>query len=263
MRITFCRLLLSLALVLAVTWPAVSCGEPTSAEVEEAEAIAAAVAEWRTADDSLWLFPPDQVDAVMEQATAWDEKRDAKVAEGRTPWVNIARRESRPVKVDLEAFVAFLEPVRDRLEASLTADSPLRESIPDLREWIDYREQWSLNNPMTVNGDNPGSLELTEECDVNVDEVRVEKRLSDDRVGVIAHVWSGHRAFNGRAWDDWQTWEVILAREDGRWRVEDAQGLPTVGEMGDDDRSAYGPETWPHESSPYDLLPQVEYEHLF
>jgi hypothetical protein len=238
-------LLVSVLIPLVLVLPAMllsACGEPSPAVHDERQAVAAAIVEWRRADASLWLVPPDQVSLILEQGRAWDARRDAAEAEGRTVWVNIVKRETRPIKVDLVGYLAILQPCADRLDRVLTADSPLRHTMADLADWVDEYEQWGLNNPMTRMGDDPEQLELTTSVHVKMHDFDIERRLADGRIGVLAHLWQGSVCSNGRRFDVWSEWQVVLKRMGGRWLVENA--LQT-GLNGDNDAASFGPQTMP------------------
>lgn len=223
---------LAVGLCLGCVAPVLSACQGSGADSAEQEALTAAIVEWRTAEQSMWLVPRDQVDGILAQATAWDEKRDAAEAQGRHPWVNIVDRASRPIKVDQTAWVASLQPYVDRLDRILAPRSPLRQA-PDFRDpadWVDYYEQWMLNNPITRMGDDPDRLQLMETVEVRMHDMAVERRFDDGRVGVVAHLWEGGRYADGKRFGCYDEWQVLLSPYDGGWRVVDAQWTGNQGE---------------------------------
>jgi hypothetical protein len=121
----------------------------------------------------------------------------------------------------------------------------LRNGSADPRKWVDDLEHWMLNNNLTVNGQDPEDLDLPRDVGVRIDDLAIEKRFMDGTLGVTVRLWEGESELQTAGYDSWAVWQVILRPAGRGWRIENAVRLAL---KGDDDRSAYGPETDP---SPY------------
>lgn len=234
-----CCVAAALATLVVIAMSAVACSD---ADGDQAARLDPLITKWLVASRSLWLVPRSEVDSILAQATRWDARRDRAEAAGRRFWVNIVNPQSRPIKVDRKAWLTSLQPHLDQLDRVLAPRSSLRTQFPyaDPAELMDEIEQWGLNNDLTTNRCDPQALSIEVGSETRVDSISVDRRYSDNRLGLTVHTWHGI-IYSARRMDSWAQWQVIVVRSGEGWRIEDARNTGTNGE---NDPHEYGPESF-------------------